>query len=268
MKGGEKNVQKKIRFGMVLVIAVITASVFFAAPMSADGDFDGIADYRDNCPSIYNPDQQDTDGDGEGDVCDGDDDNDGVLDVNDNCVIDSNPDQLDTDGDGIGDVCDPSPGVAPFIISCDADGNEKNAFCPGEGVWVKGSGFSPGTEYKIWIQEDPVNEGDALDTGEDPSGSQESITTDSTDSTGVFNLISIWSIPPDEPVTHQEYDIVFDKQGDANTGKYNSASDGIDSATVVGFVAPIPEFTTIAIPVVTILGLLFLISRRKQKGQN
>ena len=41
-------------------------------------------------------------------------------------------------------------------------------------------------------------------------------------------------------------DIVADKQGDAGkTDKYNVASDFIDSATVAGIVAPIPELPTI-----------------------
>lgn len=72
----------------------------------ANGDFDGIPDYRDNCPTIYNPDQADLDNDGLGDVCDDDDDNDGVFDVDDNCPRTYNPDQKDLDGDGIGSVCD------------------------------------------------------------------------------------------------------------------------------------------------------------------
>ena len=37
-----------------------------------DGDEDGIRDYIDNCPDIYNPDQIDSDGDGIGNVCDSD----------------------------------------------------------------------------------------------------------------------------------------------------------------------------------------------------
>lgn len=73
---------------------------------SDDDDSDGILDVDDNCPLISNPDQLDTDMDGEGDVCDMDDDGDGILDAEDNCPLTANADQLDTDNDGVGDVCD------------------------------------------------------------------------------------------------------------------------------------------------------------------
>jgi len=36
-----------------------------------DSDGDGISDYDDNCPYVYNPDQADSDGDGVGDACEG-----------------------------------------------------------------------------------------------------------------------------------------------------------------------------------------------------
>jgi hypothetical protein len=73
-----------------------------------DTDLDGVIDTEDNCPLISNPDQSDTDGDGQGDACDTDDDNDDVTDVTDNCPLISNPDQTDIDQDGIGDACDAS----------------------------------------------------------------------------------------------------------------------------------------------------------------
>jgi len=65
----------------------------------------------DNCPTISNVDQQDSDGDGQGDACDLDDDNDGVFDLVDNCFLTPNTDQLDSDGDLYGDACDNCPMV-------------------------------------------------------------------------------------------------------------------------------------------------------------
>ncbi len=73
-----------------------------------DSDGDGVADEFDNCPAVKNPDQRDSDGDGQGDACDAltDRDGDGVADADDNCVTIPNPDQGDRDGDGHGDACD------------------------------------------------------------------------------------------------------------------------------------------------------------------
>lgn len=71
-----------------------------------DADDDTIPDDEDNCPLTFNPRQEDNDNDGLGDVCDTDDDNDGVLDGDDNCQFDFNPAQEDSDNDGFGDACD------------------------------------------------------------------------------------------------------------------------------------------------------------------
>jgi Thrombospondin type 3 repeat len=71
-----------------------------------DRDGDGVDDTVDNCAEVANPDQADADGDGAGDACDADDDNDNVDDADDNCPFVANPDQADADGDGLGDVCD------------------------------------------------------------------------------------------------------------------------------------------------------------------
>lgn len=72
-----------------------------------DGDGDGIADSRDNCPVDANADQADLDGDGIGDICDDDIDGDGAEEEGiDNCPLVANSDQANFDGDKDGDVCD------------------------------------------------------------------------------------------------------------------------------------------------------------------
>ncbi len=103
-----------------------------------DFDKDGVIDIDDNCPTVANADQKDSEveiddegnvietPDGIGDVCDTDDDNDGVfddfdadgienekicadgerIDCDDNCQFTRNPDQKDFDGDTRGDACD------------------------------------------------------------------------------------------------------------------------------------------------------------------
>ena len=82
-----------------------------------------MIDDDDNCDLVVNPDQRDLDGDDSGDACDRDDDGDRFDDGFDNCptVYNLEPtdtdgdglinDQLDADGDGIGTACDPEESV-------------------------------------------------------------------------------------------------------------------------------------------------------------
>ncbi len=82
---------------------------FDPCDLCTDTDLDGYGDPAfpantcplDNCPSAYNPGQEDPDADDIGNDCD-------------NCPDDYNPDQVDYKGDGVGNVCDTS-GCLPFF---------------------------------------------------------------------------------------------------------------------------------------------------------
>ena len=60
----------------------------------------------DNCPTLANANQADTNGNHVGDACE-DSDGDGIPNGTDNCPSTFNPDQADSNADGIGNACEP-----------------------------------------------------------------------------------------------------------------------------------------------------------------
>lgn len=101
-------------------------------PNQDDEDSDGAGDECDNCPGLSNPSQADYDNDGIGDECDvcTDTDGDGYGDPGfpantcpeDNCPDTYNPSQADNDGDGFPDACDNCPDVYNDQTDSDSDG--------------------------------------------------------------------------------------------------------------------------------------------------
>ena len=83
-------------FGMALVGALLIGCSESTPPPDSDGD--GVADERDNCPMLANPEQED------------DTDCDGVAEDIDNCPMLANPEQgTDTDCDGVAEDIDNCP---------------------------------------------------------------------------------------------------------------------------------------------------------------
>jgi len=97
-----------------------------------------------------------------GENCDIDQDGDLIADINDNCPSVSNPDQIDTDGDGAGDACDEvivcTYGDATYNVddifnnefghpcACENDGTV-NCLIPRLGCGYKSQVYSPGEEF-------------------------------------------------------------------------------------------------------------------------
>ena len=92
-----------------------------------DSDCYGITDAGDNCPTVVNSSQLNTDGDPQGDACDADDDNDGVSDLVE-VQMDTNPLLVtnfstlpkDSDGDGMTDAMEITIGTNPNTPDSDA----------------------------------------------------------------------------------------------------------------------------------------------------
>ena len=126
-----------------------------------DFDRDGVGNNADNCVSVANPDQLNTDGDDSGNACDADDDNDGVSDI-DEATNGTNPLLVDTDGDGVSDLTDVFPLDKGESVDTDSDGVGNNADPDDDG-----DGQADGAE--LACGSDPLNK-NSISTDTDDDG--------------------------------------------------------------------------------------------------
>jgi hypothetical protein len=156
-----------------------------AAHNPDDLDADGVLNADDNCPTVPNASQLNTDaslpgGDAQGDACDDDDDADGVLDAApDNCPVDPNPGQEDTDGDGRGDACELDTDMDTVFDdddNCDQVPNPDQSDLNGDGQGDlcdpddDGDGHGDGSDNcpTVWNADQADRDGDGLGTLCDP----------------------------------------------------------------------------------------------------
>ncbi|MFL0353379.1 choice-of-anchor B family protein [Xanthomarina sp. GH4-25] len=113
------NFLKIFLFGFVILTCFLACDDEPVDPLViVDTDDDGIPDATDNCPEIFNPNQEDLNDNGIGDACEdivnNDLDDDGILNDDDNCPLVANSGQEDSDNDGIGDACDDVFNLTPL----------------------------------------------------------------------------------------------------------------------------------------------------------
>ncbi|MEE9343542.1 MAG: choice-of-anchor B family protein [Gammaproteobacteria bacterium] len=107
--------------------------ILLSLEILADQDSDGVADSHDNCPTLSNPSQLDTDNDGEGDVCDSDIDGDGLSNVLE-VQIGTSTLLIDTDADGLDDYAEVAYDGTPLIYTAGQDTNPLSNDTDGDGL--------------------------------------------------------------------------------------------------------------------------------------
>ena len=145
-------------------------------------------------------------------------------------------------------------GATPSVESADTDGNKKDTFVQGQSIYVIGTNYNPSTTYGLYVVEDTVwNDGLTI-----PERVSLTSTWVTSDSAGNLPVTKIW-----DASVLGTYDVIIDVN---SNGIYDVGIDAIDDMDVnnAGFETnEIPEYPTVALPMVAILGLAFVFQRRK-----
>lgn len=174
-------------------------------------------------------------------------------------------------------------GPGEEIWSCDENGNPTDTFYSGGKVYVTDNSSNTLTEHaatgKIWIVDNanwgPGFDGTDLSTWSHRVGSYTDVYVGGigVNASGKFNgtsvtngVVEICDVNVlDVPYG---YDILYDADGD---GYYNctatSCPDKVDKRICTGFDTEVPEFATIAIPAIAVLGLFLFFNKRKHKKE-
>jgi hypothetical protein len=149
LTSGSKGVETSMKDNFVLI-----TSEFVNSLGVNDADDDGIINSNDNCPSIPNASQVDTDGDGLGNSCDLDDDNDGMPDTYEQEVgldpLSFDADD-DADSDGLTNLEEYELGSEPFNADSDSDGysDSEDAFPLDSTEWLDSDGDGVGDNSEL-----------------------------------------------------------------------------------------------------------------------
>jgi len=155
----------------------------FDSTMKQDSDSDGVPDFEDNCPTVANPGQGNTDFDENGDACDSDDDNDGITDNSpDLCARGgqynwtstqdfndpANSSDWDRDGcrDSIEDDDIDNDGIRNSNDDC-----PRTSYNPPRPTWVSDSSTDIDADGCRDIDEDSDDDGDGFSDGSDDCSS-------------------------------------------------------------------------------------------------
>lgn len=144
-----------------------------------DTDADGVPDVRDNCPTVSNPGQGNTDFDSEGDACDSDDDNDGLTDsYPDLCPrngqynwtsmqdLEDPASSTDWDNDGCRDALEDDDDDNDGVLDVD-DACQHTGYNPPRPTWVSNATNDLDGDGCRDFDEDIDDDGDGFEDGAD-----------------------------------------------------------------------------------------------------